>query len=64
MFSPASEVEFAAYQAAANTYAQSCIDLSVPKGIVAHVGTAETVQDWNSLRDALGYEKLHFLSWS
>ena len=57
-------MEFTAYQAAANAYAQSCIDLSVPKGIVAHVSTAETIQDWNSLRDALGYEKLHFLAWS
>jgi len=59
---PANETEFKASQAAISTYAQSCIDLSTPKGIVAHVGTAETVEDWNNLREALSYEKLHFLS--
>ncbi|KIM77254.1 hypothetical protein PILCRDRAFT_12233 [Piloderma croceum F 1598] len=56
---PASESEFKALQTAVGMYAQSCIDLSTPNGIVSHVGTSETVQDWESLRQALGYEKLH-----
>ena len=60
--SPANETDFKAYRAAVSTYAQSCIDLSTPKGITAHIGTADTVQDWNSLREALGYKRLHFLS--
>jgi hypothetical protein len=62
--SPKNQTEFAALQAAVNTYAQSCVDLSTPEGIVAHVGTTDTVQDWNSLQKALGYPKTHFLSLS
>jgi hypothetical protein len=58
------QTEFTVYQAAVGKFAQSCIDLSIPKGIVAHVGTAETVQDWNSLREALGYDQMHFLALS
>ncbi|KDQ19580.1 hypothetical protein BOTBODRAFT_28154 [Botryobasidium botryosum FD-172 SS1] len=57
---PANEAEFEAYQAPVRAYAQSCIDQSTPKGIVAHVSTVETVQDWNSLREALGYDNMHF----
>jgi hypothetical protein len=62
--SPSSQAEFTAYQAFATAYAESCIKFSVPKGIVAHVSTRETVQDWNSLRRALGYDKMHFMSYS
>ncbi|KDQ19583.1 hypothetical protein BOTBODRAFT_443477 [Botryobasidium botryosum FD-172 SS1] len=58
---PTNEAEFEAYQAPVRAYAQSCIDQSTPKGIVAHIGTAETVQDWDSLREALCYDKMHFL---
>jgi hypothetical protein len=61
---PHNDTEFKEYQAAIGKYAQSCIDLSTPKGIVSHIGTAETVQDWNSLRDALDYQQFHFLAWS
>jgi hypothetical protein len=60
--SPSNEASFKSYQATVATYAQSCIDNSTPKGIVAHIGTHETVQDWNSLREALGYEWFHFLA--
>ncbi|KDQ19584.1 hypothetical protein BOTBODRAFT_443473 [Botryobasidium botryosum FD-172 SS1] len=61
---PTNEAEFEAYQAPVKTYAQSCIDHSTPQGIVAHVGTAETAQDWDSLREALGYDKMHFIGLS
>jgi len=62
IYSPANEADFKAYQAAVSTYAQSCVDLSTPKGILTHVSTDDTVQDWDSLREALGYEWFHFLS--
>lgn len=37
------------------------IDLSTPPGIIEHVGTTENVQDYESIRQALGYEKINFL---
>lgn len=43
------------------TYAQSCVEKSTPEGIVAHLNVAQTVQDWNMVREALGYEKMNFL---
>lgn len=58
---PSTEEEFASYQALAARYAQSCMDMSTPPGILAHVGTADTIQDWNSVREALGYDTLNFL---
>lgn len=61
---PSTEEEFIAYQAIIATYARSCIDRSTPKGIVAHIGTDETVQDWDNLRHALGYEKMNLLGYS
>jgi hypothetical protein len=33
---------------------------STPPGIMQHVGTIEYIQDLDSLRAALGYEKLNF----
>ena len=60
---PSNETDFESYQAAISDYAQTCIDQSYP-GILAHTSTKETVKDWNSLRQALGYETMHFLTWS
>lgn len=61
---PSTEAEFTAYQKMAGTFAQSCIDKSTPKGIVAHMSTADTAQDWDSLRAALGYDKMNLLGYS
>jgi hypothetical protein len=36
-------------------------DLSKPKGVVEHVSTKEVVQDFESIRIALGYEKISLL---
>ncbi|KDQ19582.1 hypothetical protein BOTBODRAFT_170657 [Botryobasidium botryosum FD-172 SS1] len=58
---PSNEAEFEAYQAPVRTFAQSCIDQSTPKGIVNNLGTVETARDWDSLRAALSYDKMHFL---
>jgi hypothetical protein len=40
-------------------YAQTCIDLSTPPGIVQYIGTREVVQDWDRVRAALGYDTMH-----
>ncbi|KAF7353939.1 hypothetical protein MVEN_01080200 [Mycena venus] len=32
-----------------------------PAGIIQHVGTAEVIQDWDAIRAALGYEKVHLV---
>ncbi|KZP19742.1 alpha/beta-hydrolase [Athelia psychrophila] len=55
---PSTQEEFTSYQGLMSTYAQSCIDGSSPAGILEFVGSAETVQDWDSVRAALGYEKM------
>jgi hypothetical protein len=62
--SPSTEAEFTAYQKMAGTFAQSCIDQSTPKGIVAHMSAADTAEDWDSLRTALGYDKMDLLGYS
>jgi hypothetical protein len=60
--SPVDEASFAAYQQSVAAYAQSCVAGSSPPGIVAHVGTQEVAQDWNTLMTALNYTKMNFLS--
>lgn len=62
--SPANETAFVEMQAFAGTFAQSCLELSSPKGLIAHMTTPNNVQDWNSVREALGYEEMNFLAWS
>ena len=46
---------------ASSTVIQSWIDNSSPPGIIEHVGTREVVQDYESIRRALGYDKINFL---
>ena len=43
---------------------QSFIASSTPPGIIQHVGTRESVQDFESIREALGYDKIHFIGCS
>lgn len=57
--SPTTQSEFDAYQNSVKAYAQSCIDLSTPPGIIGHLGTTETVEDWEIIRKALGYDKVN-----
>jgi hypothetical protein len=40
---------------------QSWVNLSTPPGIIEHVGTRAVVQDYEMIRRALEYEKIHFL---
>ncbi|KAF7969924.1 hypothetical protein HWV62_25526 [Athelia sp. TMB] len=58
---PSTKEEFASYQGLMSTFAKSCIEGSTPPGIVEFIGSAEMIQDWNSLRVALGYKKMSHL---
>jgi hypothetical protein len=40
---------------------ESFVNLSSPTGIVQFTGTREVVQDYESIRKALGYDKISFL---
>ncbi|KAJ7635317.1 hypothetical protein FB45DRAFT_911269 [Roridomyces roridus] len=57
---PSTKAEFDQYHAAMSKLFSSCGKNSTPKGIMNHTGTFEVVQDWDSIRAALGYEKVHF----
>ncbi|KAK4554372.1 hypothetical protein LTR86_008580 [Recurvomyces mirabilis] len=58
---PSNEEEFDEYQAAAAEVFYSFANLSSPLGIIDHAGTREVVQDYERIRIALGYERIHFL---
>ncbi|OQU95518.1 hypothetical protein CLAIMM_01707 [Cladophialophora immunda] len=58
---PTSQTEFDDVKETAAAAIQSWIDSSLPTGIIGHVGTREVVQDYSQIRQALGYEKIHFL---
>ncbi|KAJ7702230.1 Alpha/Beta hydrolase protein [Mycena rosella] len=57
---PTSKDQYSAYQAAMINFISSCTNHSTPAGIMEHVGTADVIQDWDAVRAALGYEKVHF----
>ncbi|KAJ7104934.1 Alpha/Beta hydrolase protein [Mycena epipterygia] len=57
---PTSDEEYAAYQEAMSNFISACTRDSTPAGIMEHVGTKEVIQDWDLVRAALGYDKIHF----
>ncbi|KAJ6617292.1 hypothetical protein B0H10DRAFT_2034233 [Mycena sp. CBHHK59/15] len=57
---PSSQTEYDQYQAAMKNFYSACTNNSTPAGIMQHVGTIEVIQDWDSVRAALGYEKWNF----
>ncbi|KAJ7167096.1 Alpha/Beta hydrolase protein [Mycena filopes] len=57
---PSSEDEYDQYQAAMTNFLASCTNNTAPAGIMAHLGTVELIQDWDSVRGALGYDKVNF----
>lgn len=59
--SPTTQEEYDSFQNASAAVVQSWVDSSSPPGIIAHVGTRETVQDYEMVRRALGYDKINFL---
>ncbi|KAJ7748351.1 hypothetical protein B0H16DRAFT_1888449 [Mycena metata] len=54
---PSSQVEYDQYQAAMTNFYAACTNNTTPVGIMKHIGTVELIQDWDSLRAALGYQK-------
>jgi len=62
--SPTSDEEYAAYQKAMSNFISACTRDSTPAGIMEHVGTKEVIQDWDIVRAALGYDKIHFAGMS
>ncbi|KAJ7599803.1 hypothetical protein C8J56DRAFT_908924 [Mycena floridula] len=56
---PSNEVQLKALQASIGSYAQTCMDQSTPAGIVQYISSRETVQDWDQVRAALGYDIMH-----
>ncbi|KAI1120119.1 hypothetical protein F5Y10DRAFT_290288 [Nemania abortiva] len=61
---PQSQAEFNTYRQASAAMFQSWVDSSSPPGIIAHVGTKEVVQDFEQIREALGYDKVSFIGLS
>jgi hypothetical protein len=59
-YSPTSQSEFDQYQAAMTNFLDAAAKDSTPAGILRHVGTKEVIQDWDTVRAALGYEKVSF----
>ncbi|KAJ6528782.1 Alpha/Beta hydrolase protein [Mycena vulgaris] len=57
---PTSQDEYDQYQAAMTNFYAACTNDTTPAGIMAHIGTVEVIQDWDSVRAALGYEKVSF----
>ncbi|KAK1763255.1 hypothetical protein QBC33DRAFT_248438 [Phialemonium atrogriseum] len=58
---PQSEAEFEVFRQASAEVFQSWIGSSSPPGIIQFVGTKEVVRDYEEIRKALGYDKVHFL---
>ncbi|KAI0835936.1 hypothetical protein F5Y06DRAFT_114052 [Hypoxylon sp. FL0890] len=58
---PQNESDFNTYKKASAAFFQSWIDNSSPPGILQFVSTKEVVQDYEQIRKALGYSKIHFL---
>ncbi|KAF7350554.1 hypothetical protein MSAN_01615000 [Mycena sanguinolenta] len=55
---PSTQDEFDQYTAALKNFYDAAIRDSTPPGITQHIGTTEVIQDWDSMRAALGYEKV------
>jgi hypothetical protein len=62
--SPTDQATYDEWQAASANVVKSWIENSSPPGIVEFVGQREIVQDYESIRHALGYEKINFLGGS
>lgn len=58
---PTSQSQHDLVRAASKVVIQSWIDNSSPPGIIQHLGTREVVQDYESIRKALGYNKINFV---
>ena len=62
--SPTSQSEFDDFRNASAAVAASWQDLSQPDGVIQFISTKEFVQDWETIREALGYEKINIIGGS
>ncbi|KAF8198739.1 hypothetical protein K438DRAFT_1583844, partial [Mycena galopus ATCC 62051] len=58
--SPSTQDEFDQYQAAMTNFYNAATRDTTPPGIMEHLGAVELIQDWDSVRAALGYDKVSF----
>jgi hypothetical protein len=58
---PQNQSDYEAIQAISAESIQSWINSSSPAGIIEHIGTREVTQDYEMIRQALGYEVINFL---
>lgn len=61
---PTNQKEYSAFRAASKAMLESFEKWSSPPGIIKFTGTDEVVQDYESIRKALGYKKINFLGLS
>ncbi|MCJ1401946.1 hypothetical protein MMC11_005163 [Xylographa trunciseda] len=61
---PTSQSAFDAAKASSAAFIKDVEQWSTPPGIVQHVSVKEVVQDYDRIRDALGYDKINFLGLS
>ncbi|KAJ6493423.1 hypothetical protein C8R45DRAFT_989739 [Mycena sanguinolenta] len=57
---PTNQDEYDQYTTAVKNFYNAAIADSTPAGIMQFVGTTEVIQDFNSMRVALGYEKVSY----
>ncbi|KAF7342619.1 hypothetical protein MSAN_02018700 [Mycena sanguinolenta] len=57
---PSTQDEFDQYQAAMTNFYNAAIKDTTPPGVIQFVGTTQVIQDWDSMRAALGYEKVSY----
>ncbi|KAJ6493446.1 hypothetical protein C8R45DRAFT_900860 [Mycena sanguinolenta] len=57
---PSTQDEFNQYATAMKNFYDAAIRDSTPPGIMQYVGTTEVIQDFDSMRAALGYEKISY----
>jgi hypothetical protein len=62
--SPTNQSDFDAIKAISAAVIQSFNESSTPPGFVQFTGTNEVIQDFEMIRKALCYEKVHFLGLS
>lgn len=59
--SPTNETQYSALKALSSQAIDSFVQSTHPPTLVQYAGTTQVVEDYESIRKALGYEKIHFL---
>jgi hypothetical protein len=59
-----SSAEYEAFGNNITAYVNDCTDRTSPKDFLDHVGSDNIARDYESVRMALGYEKINYLGYS